>query len=62
MNHIELKDFYSQRLNTYTEKYETYRKKERNTNILRGLSFISGTILAIVFANYSMALMTSAII
>ena len=62
MNHTELKDFYSQRLNSYTEKYETYRKKERNTNILRGLSFIFGTILAIVFANYSMALMTTAII
>ena len=58
----ELKDFYSRRLNTYTEKYETYRKKERNTNIMRGLSFVGGTALAIISANYSMALMTSVII
>lgn len=58
----ELKDFYSRRLNTYSEKYEMYRKKERNTNIMRGLSFVGGTALAIISANYSMALMTSVII
>ncbi|MBO4373339.1 MAG: hypothetical protein J5826_10430, partial [Bacteroidales bacterium] len=62
MNRAELKDFYSQRLNTYTEKYETYRKKERNSNIMRGLSFLAGTALAIVMANYSMAIMTAVII
>ena len=62
MNHTELKDFYSQRLNLYSEKYETYRKKERNSNIMRGLSFVVGAILAIILANYSMALMTTVII
>lgn len=62
MNHTELKDFYSQRLNTFSEKYETYRKKERNTNILRGLSFVGGTALSIISANYSMAIMTAVII
>ncbi len=62
MNHTELKDFYSQRLNLYSEKYETYRKKERNTNILRGLSFVGGTALAIISANYSMPIMTLVII
>ena len=45
MNHTELKDFYSQRLNLYSEKYETYRKKERNTNILRGYGEGKGTLL-----------------
>ncbi len=62
MNHTELKDFYSQRLNIFSEKYETFRKKERNTNILRGLSFVGGTALAIISANYSMVIMTAVII
>ncbi|MBO7599417.1 MAG: hypothetical protein J6T70_20475 [Bacteroidales bacterium] len=62
MNHTELKDFYSRRLNTYSANYETYRKKERNTNILRGLSFVGGTALAIISANYSMVIMTAVII
>ncbi|MBR4440378.1 MAG: hypothetical protein IKS00_02390 [Bacteroidales bacterium] len=62
MNHTELKDFYSRKLNLYTEKYEMYRKKERNSNIMRGLSFIAGTALAIIMANYSMAIMTAVII
>ena len=62
MNHTELKDFYSRRLNTYSANYETYRKKERNTNILRGLSFVGGTALSIISANYSMVIMTAVII
>ena len=62
MNHTELKDFYSRRLNTYSEKYKMYRKKERNSNIMRGLSFVGGTALAIIMANYSMAIMTTVII
>ena len=62
MNHNELKDFYSRKLILYTERYETYRKKERNTNIMRGLSFVAGTVLAIIMANYSIAIMTTVII
>ena len=62
MNRTELKDFYSKRLNTYSERYEMYRKKERNSNIMRGLSFVGGTTLVIIMANYSMAIMTTVII
>ena len=62
MNRTELKDFYSKRLNTYSEKYEMYRKKERNSNIMRGLSFVGGTALAIIMANYSLPIMTTVII
>lgn len=58
----ELKDFYSRRLFLYNEKYETFRKKERNTNIFRGLTFLIGTGLAIVSANFSLCLMTAVII
>lgn len=58
----ELKDFYSRRLFLFNEKYEMFRKKERNTNIFRGLSFLTGTGLAIVFANFSLGLMTAVIL
>lgn len=58
----ELKDFYSRRLFLFNEKYEMFRKKERNTNIFRGLTFLIGTGLAIVLANFSLFLMTTVII
>jgi len=58
----DLKDFYLQRVSLFGEKYEFYRKKERNSNIFRGLSFLLGVVLAVVFANFSALLLTISIL
>ena len=57
-----LKDFYSSRVAFYGKEYEKFRKKERNSNIYRGLTFLTGAVFAVVFANFSLTLMTVSII
>lgn len=58
-NYIEkrMKNFYQKRAEFYTQEYEKYKIKERNTNIFRGLTFLIGTLLAIIAANFSLPIM-----
>lgn len=61
-NRNEIKNFYDQRISHYKSEADKYTAKVRNSNIFRGLSFLAGAISAVVFANFSLLLMTSAII
>lgn len=61
-NRNEIKNFYDQRISHYKSEADKYTAKVRNSNIFRGLSFLAGAISAVVLANFSLLLMTSAII
>jgi len=58
----EIKEHYQSLIKKYSGLREHYHAKVRNSNILRGASFLAGATLAIIAAGYSLAIMTAIII
>lgn len=57
IDRTQLKNLYADRAGKFLDDVRTYSSKVRNTNIMRGVSFVAGAAMSIVAASYSITIM-----